>query len=259
MSNVVAGIVRRRKVGSPTQKAVLLFMADCASDDGSGVWISKSHIADDLEMGRRTVQLAMASLVDAGLVREAGRRKRHNGYTVEYAINLGAVEALNSTRSEAEKPAQAPCAGDAHVQEPHMPCAGAAHQSVQEMHTNHPSTIHEPSEEPPLVPPPPKPPPKKRAVAIPENWTPSEKNIADARERNFTDEEIRHEAQQFRDYHVARGNTFKDWNAAWRNWLGNARKFNRGRGMAGNANTGLRGPGRSIASIAAWRRASGQS
>ena len=70
-----------------------------------------------------------------------------------------------------------------------------------------------------------KPPPRKRSVALPEGWVPSAKNIEDARKSNFTDGEIRNEAVQFRDHHHARATTFKCWDAAWRTWLRNARKF----------------------------------
>ncbi len=70
-----------------------------------------------------------------------------------------------------------------------------------------------------------KPSKQKKAIALPENWVPSDKNTADAQERGFTMQEINHEADQFRNYHVAKGSTFKNWDAAWRTWLGNARKF----------------------------------
>lgn len=36
------------------------------------------------------------------------------------------------------------------------------------------------------------------------------------------------EFEKFKDFHLARGNTFKDWCAAWRNWVRNAKKFDRG-------------------------------
>lgn len=133
MSNVVAGIVQRKRVGSPTRKAVLMYMAGCASDDGSGVWASKANMARDLEMGRRTIQDAVDHLIKAGLIREVGQRECKNGYTVEYAVDLHAVQALEGTR-----------AGAAPVREPHT-CddrtstrAGAAHEPVREPRINHP-------------------------------------------------------------------------------------------------------------------------
>lgn len=149
MSNVITGQVRRRKVGSPTRKAVLMFMADCASDDGSGIWTSKSNMAADLEMGRRTVQNSIDDLAADGLISVAGHRKCKNGFTVEYRINLDAVLMLEKTRASGVTRA-----GDAHVepvQEVHT-CstdtprrAERAPQDVQDVHINHPRTILEPS------------------------------------------------------------------------------------------------------------------
>lgn len=86
-------------------------------------------------------------------------------------------------------------------------------------------------------PPKPKAKPVKRAVAIPQDWVPSGKNVDDALKQNFSQQEIQNEADKFRDYHLAKGSTFKDWNAAWRTWLRNSRKYgtqNRS-GMAGNS------------------------
>lgn len=67
--------------------------------------------------------------------------------------------------------------------------------------------------------------PKRKAVSLPDGWVPSDKNTQDAYERGFTNEEINREADQFANYHTAKGSTFKNWDAAWRTWLGNARKF----------------------------------
>lgn len=71
--------------------------------------------------------------------------------------------------------------------------------------------------------------PAKKATQLPDDWVPSDRNIQDALSKQFSAQEIDHEADQFRDYHLARGSTFKSWDAAWRTWLGNARKFAAGR------------------------------
>lgn len=68
--------------------------------------------------------------------------------------------------------------------------------------------------------------PRRRPeVPLPDGWVPSESNISDARSKNFTDAEISENADAFRNHHHARGNRYRDWDAAWRTWLGNARKF----------------------------------
>ena len=100
MSNLIAASVQRRVVGSATRKAVLLYMADKAADDASGIWTSKANIARDLELSRRAVQIAIAELIRDGLVSEAGQRDCKHGYTVEYSILPEAVDKLVSTREQ---------------------------------------------------------------------------------------------------------------------------------------------------------------
>lgn len=145
MSNIVCGLVQKRKVGSLTRKGILMFMASCASDDGSGVWASKATMARDLEMGIRTVQISIDDLSKQGLISEVGTRKCPHGYTIEYRLNLDAIRALAPTHPRSEKPSDSGGAGGAPVQDMHSTGAGHASQDVQEMHPNHPKTILEPS------------------------------------------------------------------------------------------------------------------
>lgn len=83
--------------------------------------------------------------------------------------------------------------------------------------------------------PPPKPKPK-RGTSITESWKPDERDVAHAASKNFTADEIKDMADGFRDYHLSRGTTLKDWNAGWRTWVGNARKFG-SRGPSGKNGT----------------------
>ncbi|TNE62193.1 MAG: hypothetical protein EP341_00330 [Sphingomonadales bacterium] len=141
MSNVCAFIVQRRRVGSSTKKAVMMYLADRASDDGSGIWTSKSHIAADTELSKRSVQNAMNDFENDGLLEKVGTKPCQNGYTYEYRLILTAIEALPGTRESTG-------AGDSPVQEIHLTGAGDSPQDVQEIHPNHPITIHEPSNTP---------------------------------------------------------------------------------------------------------------
>jgi hypothetical protein len=109
-------------------------------------------------------------------------------------------------------------------------------------------------EEPDQAPAASKPPPKpNRKRSIPPDWVPSPRNIADALGRDFTPQEIDHEADRFRDYHLARASIFSDWDAAWRTWIGNARKFATPARVFGFPSSTGRGQGSSLASIAARR------
>lgn len=72
--------------------------------------------------------------------------------------------------------------------------------------------------------------PEKKArrrpeLPLPDGWVPSDRNIADAEARNFTSREIDENAERFRNHHHAKGTRYRDWDAAWRTWLGNARRF----------------------------------
>lgn len=103
--------------------------------------------------------------------------------------------------------------------------------------------------EPPLSPKGEKP---SRASQLPDGWVLSEKNQSDAIALNFTDKEIQDEADRFSDHHRARGSAFKDWDAAWRTWLRNARKF-AGSRVAGQRSAAGYGQGGGLAGAAARR------
>ncbi|WP_298938118.1 helix-turn-helix domain-containing protein [uncultured Ruegeria sp.] len=133
MSHIATGIVQRRQTGSSANKAVLMFMAACASDDGSGIWTSKANIAADLEMSKRTVQRAVDALLAASLISEVGQRKCRNGFTVEYRINIEAIEKLPSTRDTMSP--VSPC---------HLTGVTMSPHGVSQCHPNLTGTILEP-------------------------------------------------------------------------------------------------------------------
>jgi len=95
MSYDVTTLVSRKKIGSQVKKAVLLRMSSYASDDGSGVWVSKSRLALVLEMSERSVQRAIKDMVNERILIEAGKRECKNGYTVDYTINLQILKSFD--------------------------------------------------------------------------------------------------------------------------------------------------------------------
>jgi hypothetical protein len=98
MSHKVVTLVYSRKAGSAHRKAVLAYMADRASDDGRGIFASKKTIADEIECGRSTVIKICNEFVEEGILTVTGSRKCANGATVEYAMNLDAVAALERVK-----------------------------------------------------------------------------------------------------------------------------------------------------------------
>lgn len=262
MSNIVSAMVQRRRAGSLTKKAILLYMADRASDDGTGIWSSKAHIAADLEITKRAVQQNVQELVTQGLLIVAGQKPCPRGYTVEYCIDLGAVALLDPTR-ETDGAGANHVHGSRPTGEPRSPHGRTTFTPTGEPRS--PKPPYEPSYEPSLlagmgVDPDPAPKKEPNKSRIKEGWTPSDRNIADAQAAGLTEEEIAHEAKQFTDYHLGRGSLQADWNATWRTWCRNAIKFRKNpRGVAGGAGKpGGGGQGASMASIAMRRRIEGQ-
>ena len=103
MSNKISNLVQTKKIGSLTKKAILMYMADKASDDGSGIWVSKKNMAADLEMTDRAVRIHIKDMIAMGVLVEAGQRQCKTGYTVDYTINVDVVGSLGSTREATEQ------------------------------------------------------------------------------------------------------------------------------------------------------------
>ena len=229
----MSAIFESRTLG-PTERLIMLALADHADDDGR-CYPSILRLCERTGLSERAVQTNVKALSEKGYLRVivGGGKGNANVYFV-------------SPNPAAQTPYQ-------------MHPAADAPQTPQQMRSNPAADAPEPSgtiKEPSIEAAPRR--RRKPEVPIPPNWVPNEKNLSDARERNFTEQEIRHEAAQFRDRHLAKGSLFRDWDAAWRTWLGNVRKFQSRGGMAGGSSPGRGGQGRSLASIVAERRLSDQ-
>jgi hypothetical protein len=104
MSWEVAKLCSERKFGSPVRKQIIMFLADKASDDGSGIWCSKGTIHRHTELGESTVKRAVNELVHEGILIETGQHRRcKHGYTVVYHMNLTIVQTLELISEPEEK------------------------------------------------------------------------------------------------------------------------------------------------------------
>jgi len=97
MSWRVANECAERRFGSAARKQIIMFLADKASDDGSGIWCSKGTIQRHTELGESTVKRTINNFLKEGILIETGRRRCKNGYTVIYNIALSQVAQLEST------------------------------------------------------------------------------------------------------------------------------------------------------------------
>ncbi|QBX99671.1 hypothetical protein E2K80_02140 [Rhodophyticola sp. CCM32] len=97
MSWRVANACAERKFGSATRKQIIMFLADKASDDGSGIWCSKGTIQRHTELGETTVKRTIREFLKEGILVETGARGCKNGFTVVYRIDLARIDALELT------------------------------------------------------------------------------------------------------------------------------------------------------------------
>ena len=95
MSYHVEALCDRRKFGSATRKQIIMYLANKASDDGTGIWCSKHTIARHTELSLATVKRIIREFLAEGMLLATGLRdtSRH-GQTVVYRIVLEAVEQL---------------------------------------------------------------------------------------------------------------------------------------------------------------------
>jgi hypothetical protein len=97
MSWRIANECAERRFGSAARKQIIMFLADKASDDGSGIWCSKATIQRHTELSESTVKRTIIDFLQEGILIETGRRHCKNGYTVIYRIVPERVAAMETT------------------------------------------------------------------------------------------------------------------------------------------------------------------
>jgi len=97
MSWRVANECAERRFASAARKQIIMFLADKASDDGSGIWCSKGTIQRHTELSESTVKRTIIDFLREGILIETGRRQCQNGYTVIYQIVPERVAAIETT------------------------------------------------------------------------------------------------------------------------------------------------------------------
>lgn len=129
MSNKVRQIVECRTLGreghetsAAARKCVLLAMADRADDEGWEVFLSKGSLAAITELSKSTVKKAINELCSDQLILEDGTRQCTGGATINYRLNITAIESLPlNTYGERQADREGgrrltPLVPDAHIQ-----------------------------------------------------------------------------------------------------------------------------------------------
>lgn len=177
------------------EKMVLLCLADYAGDHGAACWPSIETIARKCSKSVRAVQYAIKALEEAGWLLIEGRKNDSNIY------HLAASKILGGANSA---PVQKLQVG---VQNTTVRGANSAPKPPM----NH--------QEPPSS--------SARGSRLPPDFVPMLTERAKSHWQALRDPEG--ELQQFKDYHTAKGSIMKDWQAAFRTWLGNSVKYQKGK------------------------------
>jgi hypothetical protein len=203
---------------------ILLALADQSDDDGLS-WPSIAYIARKTRLHEDTVNRNLRSLIDRGEVSREERPGRSNLLRIVRTPPqaTGGFSSGGFSSGGSSAPPTPPQAA------PPPPRNGP------------PQNHQEPSEEPSLtgsgaldlqgVPTPAtsKAKPKRGRAAVaatpaPESMDVPPALVAWARSRGIT-ADVAEATEEFLDWHRARGNTFKDWEAARRTWLNNTKRF----------------------------------
>jgi hypothetical protein len=206
MSVRIMAVVWNLESMEPSEKLVLLSLADNANDQGV-CWPSVSNMVKKTALSERTVQRVLVELIRAGHLSRHDRPGRSTYFTVH--------PRHNDTPDTTSPPS--PCHPTPVTVTPHP-----RHHDTQ----NHHITIIEPSIAPESAKPTREKEPKKVSQKrrtgfsekeLPELWrTYVEDRIPDA----DPDEMF----CNFRDHHLKTGHPMADWGAAWRTWVQNVMK-----------------------------------
>ncbi len=98
MSWRVAKECSERKFGSAPRKKIIMFLADKASDDGSGIWCSKGAVQRHTELGASTVKWTIKDFLNEGILIETGQKRCKNGHSIVYRMILANATLLELTR-----------------------------------------------------------------------------------------------------------------------------------------------------------------
>ncbi|MGJ8525205.1 hypothetical protein LMG33818_000913 [Halomonadaceae bacterium LMG 33818] len=204
--------LKQQHTTDPGARAVLIGLANHAYSDGTDAFPSISTLVGYTGLSERTVQNKLKYLREIGLISLGNQDiARAKGLPADkcprvYNIHLDFEPELDSERGAAP----APGANDDTTGVQLTTERGAA--PAPETSFNRPTTVHKKS----------KGAREKKSTQLPEDFQP---NDTAKRKAESSGLNIQEQLEYFKDYHAARGSTFKDWQAAFRTWLNNANRF----------------------------------
>ena len=277
MSDRIKQMVWDRGGVSRTEKVVLYELAGWAHDNGENIWPAVETIASDCLLSDRTVQRVLKRLCERGLLELQAEARQHQPRL--YRINLEALAALPLTKAgelHAKRSWRHPrgdiggvrgdiCDTRGDIRDKSGPTRGAP--GVTPCRPSKLDKTRKP-EDPPLGSPPEgptgsvdarqsgylplpiepepsatkQPGERRNGSRLPSNWQlpTSWLTWALGQPFGFDEDQVRTEAEKFRDYWLGKAgkDALKvDWEATWRNWMRKAHEFQRQRRNRGSRET----------------------
>ncbi len=215
MSAEAVGYVYRYSAYTGATFQVHHAIADSVNDQNDNeLWMATGTIAKKARVARQTASEAIATIVaNGGLEVVEDHRHDRAGKPSRYRFLFPDLPVVYSSRGvttdDTSQRGVSPTATRGVVSDD---------EGVTTDDTN-PSNPREPKKDGAEA----RPPAKKRGSQLPDSWAPKESHRALAAKHGVQD--IDHEVEQFRNHHQARGSVMVNWDAAFRTWLGNTRRF----------------------------------
>lgn len=183
---------------SSTDKIVLLALADWSNDDGH-CWPSLSQLQAKSGLSERAVRMAIGRLRDAGHL----TRDERIGKGVVYTIHPGTScpPASNAPRHEMPKTPARRAPNTSGTTKPQKATPSSGKRASK---------------------------PTPKPSRVPSNFQPNVKpdSITGKAMANWPPGELEEQVEHFVDRHTTQGTTSLDWQASWRTWVKNWKKFN---------------------------------
>lgn len=192
----------------PGEKLVLLALADQANDEGTQCWPSVPTIARRSGQGDRTVRRALEHLEAKGHL----TRQHRDGASTQYRVH--------------------PCQN-----------GGPDNSAVLPKATETPAKL---ADKPPrtIIPKKSTTSRGKRATSYPEIFVPQMSGKTLTAVESWPPGKLDEQLEAFADHHTSHGTLSKDWQASWRTWVRNSKRFDRYDGRLAQRTAGTPGIGR---------------
>lgn len=211
-------------VDDPTEALLLVALADRAGDDGRGAWPSQQWLADRTRVTTRSVRRMLAGLEARGLIVRGDSRivdhlpadRRPVVWNLTLAMVRPDLDGRTPTTGRG-RPAgsERPVVDDRPDTDDRSWVTERPDAHDRTTGRGRPTNRPEPSKNLEA---------RKRATTAPDTFDIDDALRDWAREKKII-ADLDGETERFLDHHRAKGNTFKDWRAAWRTWMSRSRDY----------------------------------